>query len=76
MTIFFVLSIFFWVVNRVYSAVKVWEISSLDGIKFLQEAGQDQVENIKEKALRARKWRALRTLCDVEIFEILKILLD
>ena len=77
MTYIFGLSIFFWIFNRVYSSYKIWEISSLDGITFVeeemptQEPQEVQRDSLMEKAGKARKWRALRTLSDVEIFEIL-----
>ena len=74
MTYIFGLSIFFWVFNRVYSSYKIWEISSLDGITFVEEempSQEVQGDSLMEKAEKARKCTALRTLFDVEIFEIL-----
>ena len=74
MTYIFGLSIFFWVFNRVYSSYKIWEISSLDGITFVEEEIPTQevrAVSLMEKAEKSRKWRVLRTLFNVEIFEIL-----
>ena len=69
MPIFFGLSIFFCVANRVYSAFKIWEVSSLEGVKFVGKQGED----FRKKAEKARKWRVIWTLCDLEIFEILHL---
>ena len=69
MTIVFCLSIFFWIANRIYSAIQIWVISSLEGVKFVEKHGDD----FRRKAEKARKWRVVWTLCDVEIFEILHL---
>ena len=69
MPILFCLSIFFWIANRIYSAVKIWEISSLEGVKFVEK----QADDFREKAEKARKWRVIWTLCDLEVFEILHL---
>ena len=66
MTNMFAASIFFWALNRLYSAYKIWELTSLKGIEFKGEKAKE----MREKAERKRKQRVIWTLCDVEIFEI------
>ena len=71
MMMFFGLSIFFWLANRLVSSYKIWGLSSLAGIEFAEDGRQDHGEDFKVTAERSRKWRVLRTLFAVEIFEIL-----
>ena len=71
MMIFFGLSIFFWVANRLVSSYKIWELSDLEGVEFAGDGMVGRGEDFKRKAEVSRKWRVVRTLFDVEIFEIL-----
>ena len=67
MTNTFVLSIVFLVVYRVFSAYKVWQMSDVDDVKFVE----DKDGSVKKKATRKRWWRVLAQLWELEIFEIL-----